>query len=396
MSSIDDKLYRCVIKTCRTQLTESTFHNHIMYHISTLGLANSNNYIYKCPHCSAQYHRPAGIKAHIRNHARNRYFCYLCDETSSNPGQMLKHFSEKHWHTLDLFTKELLMAKVVTNPDGTEKVQDSCYYLAYTNDLSDSEIRAYGEKLILEWQRKKSGSKTHFKSSEIDLLPIPPIFQREVNCGECEYKTKVRTNMYRHLLMHKQNAQLPSGQSMLASVDPVNPVPCLNSSEKFFDKMTNLASSSLIPSTSSGQTNSANSNKMPYKIPQMYIPEANRFKCGISDCNYVTISEDIFRSHLSTLHGSVQSYRCPFCQEEICKRGMSADRVLGHLRFHSSILYRCEECNYLHYQRYIIERHINDKHATSKVNIVRHERTGDNLEGTSLTTCFMGKFCIYA
>ncbi|XP_011296209.1 uncharacterized protein LOC101894899 isoform X2 [Musca domestica] len=387
----DDKLYRCVVKNCRTQLTEATFHNHIIFHISTLGLSNPNNYIFKCPHCTAQYHRPAGIKAHIKNHARNRYFCYLCEETSANAGQMLKHFSERHWHTLNLFTKELLKAKVVTNPDGTEQIQDSCYYLVYTQELSESEVRTYGEKLILEWQRKKSGSKTHFKSTEIDLLPITPIFQREINCGECEYKTKVRTNMYRHLLMHKQNPNLinnSSGQAVVASVDPVNPVPCLNSNEKFFDKMTNLASSSLIPQSSS--LSSAGS-KNAYKIPQAFVVESNRFKCGIPDCNYVTISEDIFRSHLSTLHGAVQNYRCPFCQEEICKRGMAVDRVIGHLRFHTSTIYRCDECNYIHYQRYVVERHANEKHATMKVNIIRYDRSAENAEGVMSITPFAGK-----
>uniref|UniRef100_A0A1I8NV81 C2H2-type domain-containing protein n=1 Tax=Stomoxys calcitrans TaxID=35570 RepID=A0A1I8NV81_STOCA len=385
----DDKLYRCVIKNCRTQLTENTFHNHIMYHISTLGVANPNNYVFKCPHCSAQYHRPAGIKAHIKNHARNRYFCYLCEETSANPGQMLKHFSDKHWHTLTMFTKELLKAKVVTNADGTEQIQDACYYLVYTSDLSDADVRKYGEKLILEWQRKKSGSKTHFKSSEIELLPIPPIYQREVNCGECEYKTKVRTNMYRHLLMHKQNAHLPNntGQAVVASVDPVNPVPCLNSNERFFDKMTNLASSSLIPSSQS----TSNAGVKSAKIPYVFVEEAKRFRCGISDCNYVNISEDIFRSHLSTLHGTVMSYRCPFCQEDICKRGMAVDRVLGHLRFHGPTLHVCEECNYSHYQRYVVERHINDKHASSKVNILKYERNEDNTEGVVTTTNYVGK-----
>ncbi|XP_075156837.1 small ovary isoform X2 [Haematobia irritans] len=385
----DDKLYRCVVKNCRTQLTENTFHSHIMFHISTLGVSNPNNYVFKCPHCSAQYHRPAGIKAHIKSHARSRYFCYLCEETSSNPDKMLKHFSEKHWRTLNMFTKELLKAKVVTNPDGTEQIQDSCYYLVYTSDLSDTDVRKYGEKLILEWQRKKSGSKTHFKSSEIDLLPIPPIYQREVNCGECEYKTKVRTNMYRHLLMHKQNANQPNSTgTMVASVDPVNPVPCLNSNEKFFDKMTNLASSSLIPSTQQ----SASATKAPYKIPYAFVPEFKRFKCGINSCNYVTVSEDIFRSHLSTLHGEVMTYRCVFCHEDICKRGMSVDRVLGHLRFHGYLLHRCEECNYLHYQRYVVERHVNEKHSTSKVNIVKHERTEEeNTDGSMSSSIFTAR-----
>ncbi|KAM7347229.1 small ovary isoform 2-T4 [Cochliomyia hominivorax] len=391
----DNKLYRCVIKSCQTQLNESTFLNHILYHINTTG-HNPNHYIYKCPHCTSQYNRPAGIKAHIKNHGRNRYFCYLCEHTSTNPGQLLKHFSEKHWHTLSMYTKELLKPKI--SSDGSNSVIDSGYYIVYTQDLNDEEVRKFGEKLILDWQRKKSGSKTHFKSSEIDLLPMTAIFTRDINCGECAYKTKVRTNMFRHLQMHKQYAGLgnKSDATKVYSVDPVNPVPCLNSSERFFDKMTNLASSSLIPSSSTSTSSSSgtagSTNKANLKIPYSYVQDSKRFTCGCGSCNYHTISEELFRSHLTTLHSNTSTYRCPFCQEEICKRGITVDRIINHLRFHGACIFRCDECFYVHHLRYVVERHINEKHATMKVNIVKHERsTEDNAEGTVTVVAFAGK-----
>ncbi|XP_065365984.1 uncharacterized protein LOC135958964 [Calliphora vicina] len=389
----DDKLYRCVIKSCHTQLTEGTFISHIMYHISTMG-GNPNNFVFKCPHCRAQYQRPAGIKAHIKNHARNRFFCYICEQTSTNPGQLLKHFSEKHWNTLNMYTKELLKPK--TSTDGSEQVLDSGYYVAYTQELTDDEVRKFGEKLILEWQRKKSGSKTHFKSSEIDLLPLPAIFQREVNCGECKYKTKVRTNMVRHLQMHKQNpmsGNKTGAASNVNSVDPVNPVPCLNSSERFFDKMTNLASSSLIPSTSTSASGAAatSATKSTFKIPYCLL-ENKCYTCGCYGCNYHTISEVLFRTHMSTLHSTATTFRCTFCQEQVCKKGITMDRILNHLRFHGSILYRCEECNYIHYLRHFVEKHINDRHASLKVNIVTHQRSSeDNPEGTTTALAYTGR-----
>lgn len=386
-----------------------------MFHISTTS-TNPNNYVFKCPHCTAQYHRAAGIKAHIKNHARNRYFCYLCDHTATNPGQLLKHFSEKHWHTLNMYTNELLKPQTIGDATRGAEILDSAYYVVYTQELSEEEVRKFGEKLILEWQRKKSGSKTHFKSTEIDLLPLSAIFKHEVNCGECEYKTKVRTNMYRHLQMHKQNRGQASnsGAARLCSVDPVNPVPCLNSNERFFDKMTNLASSSLVHQTSSSaNSNSSTSNsnnnninisngnntsgsstlaKTAYKMPYKYILDSKRYSCGCPGCNYLTISEDNFRSHISTLHSSVMSYRCAFCQEEICKRGISIERIISHLRFHGATIHRCEECNYVHHLRYVVERHINEKHATLKVNIITHERSSeDNAEGLMKSLQFMGK-----
>ncbi|XP_054087178.1 uncharacterized protein LOC105216238 isoform X1 [Zeugodacus cucurbitae] len=370
----DSKLFRCTVEDCKTRLNESTYFSHVVYHLSTLGQKNINNRTYKCSHCYCSYNKPQKIKAHIKTHGVHKYFCYLCTQTAINVEQMHKHFEERHWRS-----KKLRSTPLPYKQDAT-----TTYYVIYTTLLSKYEIQQFREKLIAEWQRKKSSARTHFKPSEIGLMPLTPIFGKDLNCAICAYKTKVRTNLMRHLQMHTDDSN--GGAQPVANVDPVNPVPCLNSSEKHFDKMTNLASSSLVVS-SSGSTSANSTNASANgcangkaKFTYDYVPDTKRFTCGVSNCQYLTISDDIFRSHLNALHSDITVYNCPHCKEENCKRGLSVDRILGHLRFHGAKLYVCDSCGYMHYMRTVVERHIrqHDVHPPLFVKVIECDRTKEN------------------
>lgn len=366
----DSKLFRCTVEDCKTKLTESTYFSHVVYHLSTLGQNNVNNRTYKCPHCRSAYHKPQKIKSHIKTHGVHKYFCYLCIQTAINVEQMYKHFEERHWRS----------KKLRSTPLPYKQGSSTTFYVIFTTLLSKSEMQQFREKLIAEWQRRKSSARTHFKPSEISLLPLMPIFGKDMNCAICAYKTKVRTNLVRHLQMHTDDSN--SGAQPVANVDPVNPVPCLNSSEKHFDKMTNLASSSLVVNnTSASATNAANgSANGKGKFIYEYVPDTKRFTCGVSNCQYLTISDDIFRSHLNALHSDISFYNCPHCKEQICKRGLLVDRILSHLRFHGPKLYKCDSCGYMHYMRTVVERHVrqHDVHPPLFVKVIECDRTNDN------------------
>ncbi|XP_053951444.1 uncharacterized protein LOC128858904 isoform X1 [Anastrepha ludens] len=375
----DSKLFRCTIKDCKTKLTDSSYYSHVVYHLSTLGQNNISAHTYRCPHCPITFQKPQKIKAHIKTHGIHRYFCYMCTATAVNMEQMLKHFEERHWRS-----KKLRSTPLPYKP--TEKqCSFHAYFVAFTTLLRKHEIQQFREKLIDEWQRKKSNSRTHFKPSEIGLLPLTPIFDKILNCSVCPYKTKVRTNLMRHLQMHTDDSN--GGTQHVANVDPVNPVPCLNSSEKHFDKMTNLASSSLVVGSTSGNTtntatggSNAAAVNVKGKCIYEYVPDTKRYTCGVDNCQYLTISDDIFRSHLNALHSDILYYNCPHCKEEICKRALSIERILSHLRFHGPKLYQCEFCGYLHYMRNVVDRHIrqHDVHPPSYVRVVEHDRTKES------------------
>lgn len=65
--------------------------------------------------------------------------------------------------------------------------------------------------------------------------------QHDVFCALCDFKTRVRTNMLRHLKDHDTR-----GMEATSAAIPINPSPCLKSGEKHFDKMLNWAQSSHV------------------------------------------------------------------------------------------------------------------------------------------------------
>lgn len=99
---------------------------------------------------------------------------------------------------------------------------------------------------------------TVFSPGDIDRLPRPHIYQTDVFCSICNYATKVKWNMVRHLQAHQNEQAVPE-------TAPVNPVPCLEKSEKMFDKMVNLA----LSSHSTGKM--ANNAKVE-KIEENHVP----------------------------------------------------------------------------------------------------------------------------
>lgn len=505
-SNVENRTYRCVDNECAVILTESDFCEHIGSHHGNLicGKKIDNRYHYRCPYCTLLYQKPTHLKNHVRDHVQSRFICYLCEQLTTSFMQMVKHFSDVHGNILKLSMSLLLQMngeRISSNTNNNnsqeiehnyhqmnnnstdghdqfcdrraddnneqqqptlsstlEEISDDgkSFYIVYTHSLKQKYKYEFGCKVIHIWRRRRAANMTTFKPCDIDLLPMKSIFPRLIYCGLCNYGTKVRTNLHRHLLLHlKDEETLNTGK-----MDPVNPVPCLNNNEKFFDKMTNLASGSVVtpfnPLTNSalskavtastsnktkgsistqpeeegvGNVSSndfialdlensrdssadnislnnaidnneenrsiSSNNECLHKntIKYAYASEkSGRYRCGINGCNHLTISEINFRIHLMTLHNNALNYTCLICNEEICKRGISTDKICTHLKYHGPILYRCDICNYQHYMKSLVERHINDHHAISKTIITKHERANDgDMEGVSEAINYCGK-----
>ncbi|XP_055908414.1 uncharacterized protein LOC129943172 isoform X3 [Eupeodes corollae] len=353
----EELIWRCIFyPDCKCTTTEKDFQTHLSTHTSIVPTSFpcvSPGSSLHCPHCPVNYYRAAVLKAHMKTHARHQYFCNACScMTFSSFQQVQKHFTETHSLSGVPRTRSLI-------PD--EKSNNPVLLLASETELSSNELIQFGEKLMGDWERRKALNKTHFKPNEQNLLPIQPIFNNQVYCSVCNYKTKVRTNMFRHLQLHNQDVDV-------GSVDPVNPVPCLEKNEKHFDKMLNLA-------CSSNTLGSAVKPKESVKIPA-FVPDMRRYVCGHPGCKYLTITDQMFRSHLNALHGQEKGYLCPHCQEEICKKNMCAERVVQHLKFHGNKIYQCSECDYFHYTKHVVERHVNEKHSSvSLVNLITFDRS---------------------
>ncbi|XP_055856688.1 uncharacterized protein LOC129919731 [Episyrphus balteatus] len=360
----EEEIWRCIFfPECDCTVSEKDFQTHLGTHTNIVPTSFPSippGSSLHCPHCTVNYYRAAVLKAHMKTHARHQYFCFICSLTTfANYHQVQKHFSDIHARSGNLRPQNMI-------PD--DESDKPAFFVTNDVELSPMELVQFGEKLIVDWERKKALNKTHFQPSEQNLLPLQPIFNNQVYCSVCNYKTKVRTNMFRHLQLHNQDVDV-------GSVDPVNPVPCLEKNEKHFDKMTNLACSS--------NTGGPMKPKESVKIP-VFVPDLRRYVCGHPGCKYLTLTDQMLRSHLNALHGSEKGYMCPHCQEEICKKNMCAERIVQHLKFHGNKIYQCSECEYFHYTKHVVERHVNEKHTTVPfVNLLTYDRSENETKKTS-------------
>lgn len=112
--------------------------------------------------------------------------------------------------------------------------------------------------------------------------------------------------MVRHLKIHVKSAETEG--VVVPSTAPTNPVPCLDTKEKMFDKMTNLAASSQLAQAMKKEAVSSLTPEEEARLPQ-FVPEQMRFKCCAFDCNYITVDDNMLRNHIKTLHEEITFYR---------------------------------------------------------------------------------------
>lgn len=186
------------------------------------------------------------------------------------------------------------------------------------------------------------------------MLPHQALFPESVACQLCGYSSKIRSNIHRHLI----KADCGGVSASAPGTDPVNPVPYLDTGEKHFDKMRNLAGSSY---TSDAAAIKAIEQRLPH------VPEERRFVCGARACHYQTQTEEMLRSHIDTLHAGDNHFYCPHCNRDLANgKAVVADDVLSHLRFHGAKLFKCSACLFSHYLKPTVDRHTAEKHPKCK------------------------------
>ncbi|KAK6630873.1 hypothetical protein RUM44_003043 [Polyplax serrata] len=113
--------------------------------------------------------------------------------------------------------------------------------------------------------------------------------------------------MVRHLKIHAKSTET-EGVVVVPSTAPTNPVPCLDTKERMFDKMTNLAASSQLAQAKEKTAIEALAPEDEAKMPQ-FIAEQLRYKCSLVDCNYITVDDCMLRHHIKALHDETSYYR---------------------------------------------------------------------------------------
>ncbi|XP_053683290.1 uncharacterized protein LOC128733602 [Sabethes cyaneus] len=325
-------IYKCVFKGCNSVLPDGT---GMRKHLSFSHLLSP---VYTCIHCKG---RPTFTSVmlftqHLKTHEAQRIFCFMCDYKGSFPPEVIKHVKDVH--------KTNKPTILFLNPKKNDPNNDIILFAP--GQPADLEKKAFYKKLIDLYNHKLQAAllqqKTHFAPEECDSLPKQAIFSQTVFCSNCQYSTKVRLNMYRHLKNHLNDMPV-------SNVDPKNPVPCWNQGEKHFDRMRNPAASSqedddLIQSL-------------------CFVQENKRFICGAPNCRHLTTAENMLRNHLSTLHVDTKDYKCPHCPAvHIFSGQLNIVKILEHLKLHDKELYRCSKCSLFLNNKSDMDRHISEKH----------------------------------
>ncbi|XP_022195211.2 uncharacterized protein LOC111052760 isoform X2 [Nilaparvata lugens] len=256
---------------------------------------------------------------------QDHIMCFLCNKIFHSEKKALHHVTTEHkvnkTTIVDYSSGRLVRPEIVTSDSPTKPLQ----------------------------------SKKTFTMNEIHLLPKKAILNSPIVCDHCGFSNVVVKNLKIHLQNHASGKEV-------ASKLLVNPVPCLETNEKMFDKMVNLAGSS------HSQTAKDADLKHVFEPPK-YVDPFIRYSCDV--CNHLTLNDENLLAHLKTIHNA-SHYNCIFCQ------GVSVpiDKTLNHLKMHDRNLYKCPYCNLCHWQKSQVERHVMEKHREKKplVLIVRDLR----------------------
>lgn len=318
----------------------------------------------KCAHCPYMASSRDNIMHHYLNDHCDRdvYMCGVCRSSLVNLTLVKRHLKYVH--------KEKDFVITSTTENGISY---------YTVNVAKKEKREL-PKRKLSVSTTETINKRRFWPQEINQLPINPILDQLVYCEICEFSTKVRLNMVRHLQLHAE-------QQPVAQTAPVNPVPHLETNEMHFDRMVNLASSSLqprdrpgpaagsLPTPAAGPAALPVPRELAARYPQQISARA-RNTCGAVGCTYTSVDEPMLKRHWEALHSGPASFNfrcvhCPDNQTTDTSKPITANRVVQHLKMHDDTLYACSKCHLYHYKRDFIEKHMMEVHQNAPLYIVR-------------------------
>lgn len=335
------ELYRCGVPGCNAVCpTDHEFLRHLMRH-------SSSSANFPCYHCSLVFDKPISLKNHIRIHAMHRFFCYNCNETSSLVAVITKHFNEVHYPNMQKGANETILLPL--NKQSNDPDKDM--FVVCLRETSSVEKFAFG--LVERNTSRILSTKKFYMPDEVHMLPHLGVFPDIVSCKLCGYSSKIRSNIHRHLT---KGDCIENSNGSAPSLDPINPVPCLDTGERHFDKMRNLAASS-------NSIDALAAKLLEQRLG--YVPRP--FVCGASGCRYITQSEEGLRSHIDALHVAELTYNCPHCNCSLTKENANdAIDAVKHLRFHGPKLYKCPVCEFHDYTKATVDKHLVDIHPRCK------------------------------
>lgn len=396
----EDRLYACPHKGCIVRLTDEQFVNHVRYHIrSTL---NQGSEQYKCKYCT-QTLLPPSLRTHLQqSHARHKLFCSICLATAANKRLMLYHVRNQHPQAFDLVNRQLQFIQLPTDADGGAAGKggaadaNEVFLAAVVQPFGKQEMEVFRRQLLAELQLRRLGLKTHYRGSEVRLLPRSAVFPQPLNCAECSFSTVVRCMLQKHLYDHKEKivreAYQTEEETALEAFDAAVAVAVAASNETPPTGDAAPAETNPAATTQGDEAAAAaaESPRPPGKhkpvVPRfVYVPTERRYRCGFKDCLKLLPSELDLRQHMTIEHCYNEGIYCLHCntRQPYQVGQTSVERYLGHLLLHKRHIYQCGVCVRYNNKLAMIERHIQDRHPLQEVDVVVHRHTDSQLTTTA-------------
>ncbi|TRY71102.1 hypothetical protein TCAL_15037 [Tigriopus californicus] len=288
-----------------------------------------------CPHCDMSFKHVPTLLEHLKTHGKKRYSCSLCSFRCSIPMVARNHGRTAH---------KVTSLKVVPLIPGKNHPERDLFLVTPKHALS-----------------KVGSQQDTFSPSELSKLSQRCSMSRVLlRCGDCDFSTKVRKNLEKHLKLHLKRAREPP------TITPINPPS--NEENHSFSKMTPLID------ISEEEKAKAPLPEEEMAVLPMLVPETARFTCSDVECNYSTIDDFMLLNHIMALHPELSEYQCPHCPNNLAP--VPLDDLEFHLRCHGDLLFRCGHCHYFHWQKRTAEKHVADEHPNRKqyVRDIRKEK----------------------
>uniref|UniRef100_T1IN12 C2H2-type domain-containing protein n=1 Tax=Strigamia maritima TaxID=126957 RepID=T1IN12_STRMM len=284
-----------------------------------------------CPHCQRQWKTMTLFLDHLVNqHGGQRFICGRCPFRGPSVDYVQSHMKLQHGIPPEQ-TKCKLRDPNSDPETGEYTVQEHLNAPPPTTPSKLTQGRSSEKRMMVT----RKG--TTFGVEDINRLPMQSIFPREVCCAICGYATKVRSNLIRHLQLHKR--QLDTDEPKEENKSPTK-------SPRKKDK-------SKVVET---PPDNAQENKI---LPQL-IANTSLYRCAVQGCDYLALDNTMYKCHVTTLHPDVSVFPCPHCGDKT----NSLDRLLIHFRLHGPRLYKCSQCSYVSYRRHQVETHLNTTHES--------------------------------
>ncbi|XP_026677083.1 zinc finger protein 521-like [Diaphorina citri] len=338
-----EALYRCGNPGCNFGGADG---RHFMDHMMCCDnfRNQSGSMLLHCFHCIKSFSTIHRLLDHVEIHGIPRYRCGLCS------------FRHPRFKPVHMHVKKAHGIKTELGQETYQRGREDKFHVIFPKGVNDnSHLEAPGGK-----------AKVGFSLDDLDTLsklnPTPSV---PLLCSACGYRANTTLNLIRHLR---------EGKHITTCSDLTNEIPCLNTGDLMFNKMTNHAlSSNLSPRTSLPEETNYE------KIPK-FVPVNKRFVCTFCNPQYLSQDEVIFKHHFSSLHSDESLYVCPHCPSHLPNEPISIDKIGVHLKFHGGKLFKCSYCDFVHHARHLVDRHLGDKHGEAEPSWILVRDVNDSVE----------------